>query len=129
MRKAIQFFAFLDVLTGLVLLFQLGLTLSSPFPQLLSEQIQKTLMFPVFALIILGIIGTFRRKKYGYIAYYIQFPFRLYLTIFSFWFITAIPEFMGVFNDNLSNTLIKICFVVEVLRLYITIRTQLNDNC
>jgi hypothetical protein len=76
----------------------------------------------MFVLVLVGAIGLFLEKKYGFILYYIQFPFRLYLWIFSIGFITLIPEALTIFDDAVFDILFKLCFVGEVIRLYLTIR-------
>ena len=65
-------------------------------------------------------------KKFGFILYYIQFPFRLYLWVFTLGFITWLPELLEIYDDIWPNILLKVCFVGEFIRLYLTIRTQLK---
>jgi hypothetical protein len=64
--------------------------------------------------------------KYGFISYYVQFPFRLYLWVFSLGFITLFPEALENYDDKWFPILLKVCFVGEFIRLYLTIRTQLT---
>jgi type II secretory pathway component PulF len=124
MKLTLRSFVFLDALSLVFLGMQLWV-ITQHFDQLsvkLSDRIQVLLMYPMFLLILVGAIGLFLTKKLGFILYYIQFPFRLYVWIFSVGFITWFPEALAIFDDNLSDMLIKLCFVAEFIRLYLTIR-------
>jgi len=101
---------------------QLWVIATSKVPDQLSEKIHDVLMFPMFILVLMGAIGLFLEKKFGFILYYIQFPFRLYLWVFSVGFITLFPEALEIFEDKLFDILFKACFVAESIRLYLTIR-------
>ena len=83
-------------------------------------------MFPMFILVLIGAIGLFLLKKFGFILYYIQFPFRLYLWVFTLGFITLMPAALSVYDDKWFDPLLKICFMAEFIRLYLTIKGQLN---
>lgn len=138
MRNVLRSFAVLDLLSLALLVMQLWANVSkiSTFNlwaiqqafnlQTLENKIHAVLMFSMFALILTGAHGLFFRKKTGYILYYIQFPFRLYLWIFTLGFITLLPEALNYYGDNLINTLLKFCFVFEFIRLYIVIRAHMN---
>lgn len=133
MRLTLRSFALLDVLSLVFLGMQIW-HIAKHYQELsnqLSDKIQAILMFPMFMLLILGAMGLFFVKKFGFILYYIQFPFRLYLWIFSIGFITLLPEAFGFYEDKWFNTLLKFCFVAEFIRLYLTIRIHLkflNNN-
>ena len=122
MRATLRSFVLLDLISLFFLGWQVWVITTSDFPEQLSQKIHHLLMFPMFVLVLVGAIGLFLEKKYGFILYYIQFPFRLYLWIFSVGFITLIPEALEIFNDTLIDVLFKTCFVAEVIRLYLTIR-------
>lgn len=83
-------------------------------------------MFPMFLLLAAGVVGLWFFKKMGFIIYYIQFPFRLYLWVFTIGFIALLPEAFGRFEDYWFNLTLKICIVAEFIRLYLTIKMQLN---
>lgn len=127
MRLTLRSFAFLDLISLFFLGWQVWIIATDDFPVQLSQKIHHILMLPMFVLVLLGAIGLFFEKKYGLILYYIQFPFRLYLWIFSIGFITLIPEALEIFNDQLADILFKACFVAEFIRLYLTIRIHLNN--
>lgn len=91
-----------------------------------SEKLAAALMFPMFALVVLGGVGLFLAKKYGFILYYIQFPLRLFLWVFSLGFITLLPEAFNQFGDEWFPILLKVCIVFEFVRLYLTIKVQFN---
>ena len=118
------------VLLDLVSLFLMGMQLwyiAHHFNELTkqSEKLSSVLMFPMFILLIGGAIGLWLIKKFGFILYYFQFPFRLYLWVFTLGFITLLPEAFGSFEDYWFNTLLKVCIVSEFIRLFITIRAHL----
>lgn len=91
-----------------------------------SEKLAASLMFPMFALVVVGGVGLFLAKKYGFILYYIQFPFRLFLWVFSLGFITLLPEAFNQFGDEWLPILLKVCIVFEFVRLFLTIKVQLH---
>jgi len=128
MRLTLRSFVFLDAIS-LVLLGMQVWYIAEHYGEisLLSEKVRATLMFPMFFLVLFGAIGLFLQKKYGYLLYYIQFPFRLYLLVFSIGFITLIPEAFSVFDDIWFEVLLKCCYVAEFIRLYLTIRIHLNQ--
>lgn len=117
-------FTFLDILSLGFLAMQLfKIVLSNNLlAQPLSVKVQSALLFPIFFLILVGAYGLFFGKKFGYILYYIQFPFRLYLSGFTFGVITLLPEAMNDFDDRWPKILLKLCIMAEFIRLYLTIR-------
>lgn len=122
MRFTLRSFVILDVISLLLLAWQIWAVSTSKFPLQRSEEVRHFLMYPMFIFILIGAFGLFFEKKYGFILYYIQFPFRLYLWVFSIGFITLIPEALSIFNDILFDILFKACFVAEAVRLYLTIK-------
>lgn len=134
MKITLRSFALLDVLSLVFLGMQLWVRIEN-YDYLvagrLSEKVQAALMFPMFILIAAGAIGLFLIRKFGFILYYIQFLFRLYLWIFTVGFITFLPEALGLYEDKYFDILLKVCFVSEFIRLYLTIRLHLasrNNN-
>lgn len=91
---------------------------------LLSDKVQSLLMFPMFILVAMGAYGLFFQKKIGFISYYIQFPFRLYLWVLSLGFITLLPEAFSNYDDKWFPILLKVCYVGEFIRLYLTIKVH-----
>lgn len=129
MRILLRSFAFLDFIA----LFLMGMQLWVIWHRFneiakLSEKISSVLMFPMFLLLAAGAVGLWFFKKMGFILYYIQFPFRLYLWVFTIGFIALLPEAFGRFEDYWFNLTLKICIVAEFIRLYLTIKMQLNLN-
>lgn len=127
MRILLRSFAFLDFIA----LFLMGMQLWAILHHFnetvkLSEKISSVLMFPMFLLLAAGVVGLWFFKKMGFIIYYIQFPFRLYLWVFTIGFIALLPEAFGRFEDYWFNLTLKICIVAEFIRLYLTIKMQLN---
>ncbi|RZL57731.1 MAG: hypothetical protein EOO93_17630 [Pedobacter sp.] len=127
MRILLRSFAFLDLLSLVFMTMQLW-SIFQNFSQftLLSDKIQGVLMFPMYALVLFGAYGLFFQKKFGFIAYYIQFPFRLYLWVFTLGFITLLPEAMSNYDEKWFPILLKVCFAAEFVRLYLTIRANLS---
>jgi len=123
MRVLFRSFAFLDLLSLVFMGMQLWHIANHyhELPNQLSEKIQAILMFPMFLLVLIGALKLFQFKKWGFILYYIQFPFRLYLWVFSVGFITLIPEALDNFDDKWFNILLKTCMMAEFIRLYLTI--------
>lgn len=127
MRILLRSFAFLDFIA----LFLMGMQLWAILHHFnetakLSEKISSVLMFPMFLLLAAGAVGLWFLKKIGFIIYYIQFPFRLYLWVFTIGFIALLPEAFSRFEDYWFNLTLKICIVAEFIRLYLTIKMQLN---
>lgn len=125
MRILLRVFAFLDLLTVIFMTMQLW-DIAENFSKFTvpSDKIQAILMFPMFVLVIIGALGLSLEKKYGFISYYIQFPFRLYLWVLSLGFITLLPEAFENYDDKWFPILLKVCFVAEFIRLYLTIRAH-----
>lgn len=126
MRILLRSFVLLD----LVSLFLMGMQLwyiAHHFSEIIkqSEKLTSALMFPMFILLTVGAIGLWFVKKFGFILYYIQFPFRLYLWVFTLGFITLLPEAFGRYEDFWFDGLLKVCIVAEFIRLFITIRAQM----
>lgn len=128
MRLLFRSFAFLDLVSLVFMAMQLW-QIATHFNELgpqLSVKVESILMFPMFLLVIIGAIGQFNLKKFGFVLYYIQFPFRLYLWVFSIGFITLFPEALGYYGDKWFGVLLKVCMMFEFIRLYLTIRAQLK---
>ena len=125
MRVLLRVFSFLDLIALVFMAMQLWAVAKhfSQFTQL-SEKIQGLLMFPVFVLVALGAYGLFFQKRYGFISYYIQFLFRLYLWVFSIGFITLLPEAFSNYDDKWFPILLQVCFAAEFVRLYLTVKAH-----
>ena len=127
MRLIFRVFVFLDLLSLVFMAMQLWAIVKNYNSLiLLSEKVQSALMFPMFLLVALGAYGLFFQKKVGFISYYIQFPFRLYLWIFSLGFVTLLPEALGTYDGSWFDILLKVCFTAEFIRLYVTIKAHVN---
>lgn len=127
MRLLLRSFAFLDLISLVFMAMQL-VEIAQHFALIekQSDKLSAVLMFPMFLLVVAGAVILFLGKKLGFILYYIQFPFRLYLWVFSVGFITLFPEALGLFDDALFDALFKLCFVAEFMRLFLTVRAQLK---
>lgn len=128
MRLLLRSFVSLDVISLMFMGMQLWY-IAFHFDQITkqSEKVQALLMFPMFLLVLIGAIGLWLSRKSGFIFYYIQFPFRLYLWVFTLGFITWLPEAFELYdNEWLPDVLLKVCFVGEFIRLFLTIKIQLK---
>lgn len=127
MRLLLRSFALLDVVSLVFLGMQLW-QIAHHYDEIVkqSEKLEATLMFPMFALILVGTVGLWLAKKFGFILYYIQFPFRLYLWVFTLGFITLLPEALENFEDYWFDILLKVCMVGEFIRLYLTVKAHLK---
>lgn len=123
MRNLFKFFSVLDAICLLFLAMQFQFYYKSDytFISLISEP-RIVGQFLTFILISLSCIGQSKMKKIGHIAYYIQFPARLILFIYSIGFVTLFPEALGYFEDFWFDFLLGVCVLFEFLRLYFTIR-------
>ncbi len=128
MRRLFHSFALLDLISLILMAMQLWqiATHFNKLPDQLSAKMSSILMFPMFVLVLLGAYGLIQLKKFGFVLYYIQFPFRLYLWVFSVGFITLLPEALSYYGDKWFGILLKVCFMFEFVRLYLTIRGQIK---
>lgn len=74
----------------------------------------------MFLSLFLTTAGLYAFKRWGLITYYIQFPFRLFLFVYSIGFITLLPEVLN-FGDEFFSWLFRICVMGEFFRLYYSI--------
>ncbi|MCZ4223734.1 hypothetical protein [Pedobacter rhodius] len=123
MRLTIRIFALLDVISiGLLAKpFWEIITHLKEIPNQILSQVRVVLTIPIFLLLFVSAIGLLLNKKFGFIAYYIQFPFRLIVWIFSIGFITLLPELLNL-NQSWFDILFKLCFIAEFFRLFFTIK-------
>ncbi|RNL49589.1 hypothetical protein [Pedobacter jejuensis] len=123
MRLTTKIFALLDVISICLLAYPFWsiVTHLNEIPDQTLSQIRVILTLPMFVLLFVSAIGLFLFKKAGFIAYYIQFPFRLIVWVFSIGFITLLPEILNL-NQSWFDILFKICFIAEFFRLYFTIQ-------
>ena len=129
MRTDTKFFALLDIISILLLAKQFWaiITHINEIPDQLLSQIRVVLTLPMFLSLFLSAIGLFLFKKIGFITYFIQFPFRLIVWIFSIGFITFLPEILNL-GERWFDILFKICFIAEFFRLYFTIQIYRNNS-
>lgn len=123
MRLTIKIFAILDIIS-IALLSKQFLEIVMHFNQIPKETLSQTkvvLMLPLFVSLFITAIGLLLFKKFGFITYYLQFPFRLVIWIFSIGFITYLPELLNL-NEKWFDILFKICFIAEFFRLYYSIK-------
>jgi len=123
MRLTIRLFALLDIISICLLIqpfFQLVTHLKEIPDQVLS-QAKVILTLPMFISLFVSAAGLLLVKKFGFMTYYIQFPFRLIVWVFSIGFITILPELLNL-NQTWFDILFKLCFIAEFFRLYFIVK-------
>lgn len=126
MRKIIitlRCFALLDVLSIILLSRQIYQVISNikNIPAATTIlQIRVILLLGVYILLFVSATGLLLIKKTGLISYYIQFPMRLIVWVFSFGFLTLISQ--GFNNTLVFDWLFRIAVVLEFFRLYFTVQ-------
>ena len=122
MKSTLRFFAVLDIGSVILLspqIYALLSSLESIPPQNLSR-IKAALLLIVFLLLFVSATGLFLREKFGAIAYYIQFPMRLIVWVFSFGFLTFISQYFS--NPLVFDWLFRLAIILEFFRLYFTVQ-------
>lgn len=122
MKTSIRFFALLDIISIILLLpqlYQIFFNLSQiPRETLAYLKIAFTLI--TFLILFISASGLFRISKAVFISYYVQFPMRLVVWIFSFGFLTFISQYFT--NPAVFEWIFRIVFVLEFFRLFFTIQ-------
>ncbi|KIA95313.1 hypothetical protein OC25_05515 [Pedobacter kyungheensis] len=123
MKNTTRFFALLDIISIVLLAKQFWqiLTHLNEIPDQILSQAKVVLLLPLFVSLFISAAGLILKKKFGFITYYIQFPFRLVVWVFSIGFITFLPEMLNL-SERWFYILFRICFIAEFFRLYFTIR-------
>lgn len=124
MRLSLRVFAILDAISAAFLGMQVWQIVShlEEVPDNLLSKEKAGAMVLMFISLFITMYGLFVRKKFGFITYYIQFPFRLVLWVFSLGFITLLPEAFSYYGDGWFEVLFRICIIAEFFRLYFTIQ-------
>lgn len=115
-------FGILDMLS-LVLLSQQEYAIISNLnevPHQTLSYIRVALLLISYPLLFISALGFFRSKKFGFIVYYVLFPLRLLVWIFSFGFITLLMDYTE--NQVVADWLFRIPIILEFFRLYFTIK-------
>ncbi|SDH22840.1 hypothetical protein SAMN05421827_119101 [Pedobacter terrae] len=123
MKNTGRFFALLDLISIVLLSKQFWqiLTHLNEIPDQILSQAKVVLLLPLFVSLFISAAGLILNKKFGFVAYYIQFPFRLVVWVFSIGFITFLPEMLNL-AERWFDILFRICFIAEFFRLYFTIK-------
>ncbi|HEY0895409.1 MAG TPA: hypothetical protein VGE15_02545 [Sphingobacteriaceae bacterium] len=124
MKTAIRFFAILDMISILLLIPQLYHAFSNlsqiPGDTMAMLKIGFTLL--TFILLFVSASGAFRLSKAALISYYVQFPMRLVVWIFSFGFLTFLSQYFP--GDGVFQWIFRIVFVLEFFRVFFTVQIQ-----
>jgi hypothetical protein len=122
MRLTFKLFALLDLISICFLAVQIWTILTNLHDVRTDtfSLVKVALTILMFFSLFLTTAGLFKFKKYGLITYYVQFPFRLFLLVFSIGFITLLPEIFNL-GDQFFSWLFRICVMAEFFRLYYSI--------
>ncbi|HUH33642.1 MAG TPA: hypothetical protein VLZ28_06785 [Daejeonella sp.] len=120
MKSTLRFFAFLDILSFLLLSEQVfkilanlqDLSLQSP------SGLRMAVLLLMYPLLLISAYALYRIRKLGLLVYYFQFPLRLFVWVFSFGFLTLISQYFN--NPEIFNWLFRAAVVLEFFRLYFT---------
>jgi len=122
MKNTLRFFAFLDLLSFILLseqVFQILANIGNLPPETLSA-IRIVLLLVMYPLLLLSGYYLFRIKKPGLFISYVQFPIRLLVWVFSFGFITSLSGYFT--NPLIFEWLFRVAIILEFFRLYFTIQ-------
>ncbi|WP_421942144.1 hypothetical protein [Pedobacter sp.] len=125
MRNTLRFFGLLDIISIFLLAKPVWdlVTHLNEIPDQFLSQARVILTIPLFISLFISATGLMLLKKFGLITYYLQFPFRLVVWVFSFGFITLLPEWLNL-GDAWFGILFKVCFITEFFRLYFSIKAH-----
>ncbi|MFW0714944.1 hypothetical protein [Pedobacter sp. N23S346] len=123
MKNTVRFFAILDFISIILLAKQFWgiVTHINEIPDQVVSQVKVWLTLFLCVLLFVSAIGLLMFRKFGFVTYYVQFPFRLIVWIFSVGFITYLPELLSL-SEVWFNILFRVCFIAEFFRLYFTIQ-------
>lgn len=123
MRFLLKTFAVLDVISILVMVPQIWMFINhfGAIDLNTMSVLKIVLTTLIFLSLFISAWGQFLVKKYGIIAYYVQFPFRLILYVFSIGFITFLPELLHQENQWFG-ILFRVCVIAEFFRMYYTVQ-------
>lgn len=118
----LRFFGLLDVISIILLTPQIYNLLSSPggIPVAILSVLKITFTLLTYLLLFISASGLYKPSKAGVISYYIQFPLRIAVWIFSFGFFTYLTEFTA--NEKVFEWLFRLIFMLEFFRMYFTVR-------
>ncbi|HCN83690.1 MAG TPA: hypothetical protein DIT07_08720 [Sphingobacteriaceae bacterium] len=125
-KTILRIFGFLDIVS-IALLSKQIYSIATNFdkiPDSKLSEIRITLLLISYLLLFVSAAGLLTTRKYGVIAYYIQFPIRLLVWVFSFGFITFISEYTT--NPYIFDWSFRIAIILEFFRLYFTIKFHRN---
>ncbi len=123
MRFLLKTFAVLDVISILLMVPQIWMFINhfGAIDLNTTSVLKIVLTTLIFLSLFISAWGQFLFKKYGIIAYYVQFPFRLILYVFSIGFITFLPELLHQENQWFG-ILFRVCVIAEFFRMYYTVQ-------
>ena len=105
MKYLIYFLALLDILTCIHM---------SNLLEMFVFDLPHILFVILFLSLIFSAIMLVWKTKKGVITNFIQFPFRVYFAIYSFWFLS----YLIVENKEYMNQFFIVATILEILRLF-----------
>jgi hypothetical protein len=121
-KNILRFFGLLDIISIVLMsqqIYSICINYDHIFDQTASK-IKITLLVLGYLLLFISAPGLLRFKKFGIVTYYIQFPIRLLVWIFSFGFITYINDYIA--DPDVSHWILRVVVMMEFFRLYFTIK-------
>ncbi|MXV49928.1 hypothetical protein GS399_03015 [Pedobacter sp. HMF7647] len=122
MRNSLKLFAFLDILS-IALLSRQVVGIFTNWSQIPHETLSQ-LKILIVLLVFISLFGSayflFFAKRAGAIIYYVQFPLRFIVWIFSFGFLTLLAQYSS--SETVFDWLFRLVVLLEFLRLYFTIK-------
>ena len=122
MLNTLRFFGLLDVLSIILMnqqVYSIGVNYNN-IPDQTPSKIRIALLMLNYLLLFVSATGLLMLRKFGLITYYIRFPIRLMVWVFSFGFLTIASEYLG--NPGIAQWLLRLVVVLEFFRLYFSIR-------
>lgn len=129
MRIYFKIFALLDLISIFLLIQQVYtfITHWGQIPTELDSQLKVYGTIFIFISLIGTTYGLFFLKKWAAIVYYIQFPLRILLWVFSIGFITILIEWFQ-WGQTAFDLIFRICMIAEFIRLYFTIAAHRKNE-
>lgn len=121
-KYILQLFGVLDLISIALLskqIYSIASNLDS-IPDSTISEVRIALLLISYLLLFVSAAGLLTTRTYGMIVYYIQFPIRLLVWVFSFGFITFISEYAT--NPSVFDWSFRIAIILEFFRLYFTVK-------
>ncbi len=82
----------------------------------------------LLALLLIGTYGLFRKRTWSYWLYYLQYPIKIWLGIYSFWFIYEFFDCIFTLSTSANIGLTMLCIFLETFRFLFTAHIHINSE-